>query len=433
MKKSVTGLNIKAVSERTGVSLDTLRAWERRYGVPRPARVPGNRYRVYGEQDIADVLWIKRQVEAGVSPARASAMLQVGGRPVPPTAGPTEQPLEAMRGTLLAALVSADETGAQQILDEASALFSLPQVARDLIQPAMVEIGERWMKNEITVAQEHFASNLIRQRLLGVLQSQPPPPLTTPRLVAACPPAEQHEFGLLLFSLLARRGGWQVLYLGQRTPLAALTSSASPASLIVLSVTTVVGLASLIPLWVDRSRPAARLTLGGLLFKQVPLLREHIPGAFLGDDALEAVRALATGGTRETGWRPSSRSLNAALALQDERLRLADATLEQMQHGPAGAAVRRSLVEPTLFLVDAVSSALAFQVPELLDVQGAWIRDLLVWHGVDPQMIQGHLKSFVRAARRVLPVEQRRSLDPLIGRLLAAAGEGPQKDTAQTW
>ncbi len=88
------GLNIKAVAERTGVSLHTLRAWERRYGVPRPARVPGNRYRVYDEQDLADVLWMKRQVAAGLAPARASALLEQHRRGVPAGPGEPVPPLE---------------------------------------------------------------------------------------------------------------------------------------------------------------------------------------------------------------------------------------------------------------------------------------------------------------------------------------------------
>ncbi len=100
----------------------------------------------------------------------------------------------------------------------------------------------------------------------------------------------------------------------------------------------------------------------------------------------------------------------------------------QMRRGPASAAfARHSLVDPTLFLVDAVSSSLAFEVPELLDAQAAWIRDLFTWHGVDPHALGEHLKGFGRAARRVVPAEYDRTMQPLIERLYAAAREGPQK------
>ncbi|MGE5139041.1 MAG: MerR family transcriptional regulator, partial [Rudaea sp.] len=131
-----SGLNIRAVAERTGIPLHTLRAWERRYGVPRPARVPGNKYRVYDEQDVADVLWIKRQVESGVSPARASALLQQHERSMPVSTGAPIQPLAVRRQGLSDSLLAYDEQAAHQILDEAFALYSPEQVALQVIQPA---------------------------------------------------------------------------------------------------------------------------------------------------------------------------------------------------------------------------------------------------------------------------------------------------------
>ncbi len=425
MKKTTTGLNIKAVAERTGVPLHTLRAWERRYGVPRPARVPGNKYRVYDEQDIADVVWMKRQVEAGVSPAQASAMLQERGRQVPIEPAPAEQPIISAQSALLNALLSLDQITAQQLLDQALAALSPEQVARHLIQPTMVEIGRRWMRNEVTVGQEHFASNLIRQRLLSILQGQPTLPLTAPRLVAACPPAEQHELGLLLFAFLARRNGWQVFYLGQRTPLADLSRWAEVSRLIVLTVATVNGLASLIPLLVEENRPDASLVFGGTLFNELPRLREHIPGTYLGEDAVEAVRTLATSDARRTRWSAPVNLLNTALTLQDRRLRLADATLTGLGE-PSRSGIptpRYAMVDPTLFLIDALSSALAFDVSELMDLQGAWIRDLLTAHGINPQVLSQHLDSFARACRDLLNQEQARLVAPLVDRLLVSAGQ----------
>ncbi|MGB8647192.1 MAG: MerR family transcriptional regulator [Anaerolineae bacterium] len=425
MKNTITGLNIKAVAERTGVPLHTLRAWERRYGVPRPGRVPGNHYRVYDEQDIADVLWMKRQVEAGVSPAQASAMLEQQTHPVPAESTTAGQPIVAIQSALLNALLVSDQIGAQQLLDQAFALFSPEQIAVHLIQPTMAEIGQRWMNNQITIGQEHFASNLIRQRLLAIVQGQPTLPITAPRLVAACAPAEQHELGLLLFALLAQRQGWQVLYLGQRTPLADLARWAHVSRLIVLTIATVNGLASLIPLWNEANRPAATLVFGGVLFSHLPILREHIPGAYLGDDGVEAVRALATSDTRVSQWKPEPHVLQAALTLQDQRLRLTDATLSGLAVlERAGEFVpRHSLVDPTLFLVDAVASALAFETPGLMDLQGAWIRNLMTAHGVDPRMLQHHLQSFVGGCRQVLEREQVRLINPLVERLLVSAGQ----------
>ena len=75
------GLTIKLVSERTGVSVHTLRAWERRYGVPSPARGAENQHRLYDDQNVADVLFMKQQVAQGVPPAQASALLRQQKQP----------------------------------------------------------------------------------------------------------------------------------------------------------------------------------------------------------------------------------------------------------------------------------------------------------------------------------------------------------------
>lgn len=74
MSDPLPRFSIKVVSERTGISTHALRAWERRYGIPKPSRDAENCYRRYSEQDIADVLWLKHQIESGITPALAAAL-----------------------------------------------------------------------------------------------------------------------------------------------------------------------------------------------------------------------------------------------------------------------------------------------------------------------------------------------------------------------
>lgn len=425
VNEPMEGLTIKAVSERTGVSVYALRAWERRYGVPQPRREPGNRYRLYDENDIADVLWMKRQIESGVSPALASRLLQQQRRPKLAVATTPEQPMAEAQSALQAALLDSDEAAARHVLDEAFAMFTLEQVALQVIQPTMLEIGERWMRNEVTVWQEHFATNIVRQKLLAVLHSQSVPPFSVPYIVSACAPTEEHELGLLIFSLFARRRGWRVAYLGQGTPLASIADLAreSKPNVIAVSVTTAVGLTGLIP-WLDSAnRPNTSLAFGGRLITSVPSLREHLPGTFLGEDASTGVRALGAIDIESSRrfWSPNKRAGNAVRMLQAKRLKIAGDTVTRLLTDVPSR--RRStwgtqeLNFATLFLVDVLSCALGFDAPALVDWHRTWLKETLLPRGVMPKLIAMHLKTFARVLTRSLESGDAQQFKLLLARM----------------
>lgn len=425
------GINIKAVAERTGVPLHTLRAWERRYGIPRPNRNTENHYRLYDEQDIADVLWMKRQVQAGVSPAQASALLLAQTREGLRVSDGAAQPSREMQAALFQAFQDHDDAAAQHILNEAWSAFSTEQVVREILQPTLHQIGKAWQRNTLSVEQEHFASNLVRQRLHALIQAQPPAPLLAPRLVAACAPEEQHDLGLLIFTLLARRQGWHVTYLGQRTPLADLEHAGRGARFIVLTVSTVTGLASLVPLW-NKPLTAAPILFGGDVFNLHPHLREHIPGAFLGADGVEGIQTLTTLSPRVSAWKPSRRLLNSALALEAARLPIVSETVRQfLEHAPkltAGArnAFRQDMTHATMFLTDAVVSALAFDVPEVMDAEGAWLDEFMPAHHVSMDAVRQFVTLYNATAAQHLSTDAAKAVNSLVTRLVTATA--PQRE-----
>src|SRR5581483_6758380 len=98
--------------------------------------------------------------------------------------------------------------------------FALETVLRQLILPALRDLGEAWERGELEIGQEHFASNVVRERLLGLarLWGRGGGPLA----ILACAPGERHDIGLIAFGLLLRSHGWRVLFLGADTPLATL-------------------------------------------------------------------------------------------------------------------------------------------------------------------------------------------------------------------
>ena len=418
MDNPQTGFTIKIVAERTGVSVHTLRAWERRYGLPQPQRGAGNRYRLYDENDIADVLWMKRQIEAGVAPAQAGWLFQQHRHPRAVGIAQAHEPIAVTQAALMTALVNSDSSTAQKILDDAFALFAPDRVALEIIQLTLTEIGERWARNELSVGQEHYASNLIRKKLFAVLQSQSAP---AAQIVAACAPAEDHEIGLLVFALLAQRQNWRVAYLGQRTPLADLANAAraNPAW-IVVSVTTVIGLCSLIPLLAPENRPAAPLAFGGRLPDLVPALREHLPGVVLADNVIGSVRAFATLTPRAKLWTPGKRAWDAAHALQAQRFALTTETVSKLMANVSTKHRRIMNLEEvhtaTLYLVDSLTSALAFDAPAIIDLDRAWLAQAMPPRAVSSELIARHIEIFARALERTLG-EPARQFKPLIARL----------------
>ena len=102
--------------------------------------------------------------------------------------------------------------------------MSLDAVLRDVVVPYLHDLGERWEHGEVSVAQEHFASSVLRGRLLGLARGWGRG--LGPRVVLACAPGEQHDLGLIAFGLALRARGWCIVYLGTDTPLASVADAA---------------------------------------------------------------------------------------------------------------------------------------------------------------------------------------------------------------
>ena len=205
-------LRIGEFARRVGVSPELLRAWERRYGLLQPIRTEGG-FRLYTDDDAERVERMKRALDEGLSAAEAARRALVQERPPGGV-------LDDARERLVAAAHEYDETALHAILDDALAGFSLETVLAELILPALHQIGTQWERGKLEVGQEHFASNLVRERLLALarLWGRGAGPLA----ILACAPGERHDIGLIAFGLVLRSHGWRILFLGADTPLATL-------------------------------------------------------------------------------------------------------------------------------------------------------------------------------------------------------------------
>ncbi|HWH54956.1 MAG TPA: cobalamin B12-binding domain-containing protein [Gaiellaceae bacterium] len=204
-------LRIGELSRRTEVAPELLRAWERRYGLLAPSRSDGG-YRLYSEDDVERVRAMQANLAAGLSAAEA-ARLAI-------EAPHADQP-GARGASALAALREAldrfDGTAAHGILDQALSELSLDALLGQIVLPYLAELGARWERGEASIAQEHFASSLLRGRLLGLARGWDRG--TGPRAVLACAPHELHDLPLIVFGLALRERGWRITYLGADTPL----------------------------------------------------------------------------------------------------------------------------------------------------------------------------------------------------------------------
>jgi len=253
-------LRIGELARRTGVSPELLRAWERRYGLLRPARTQGG-YRLYTAADEARIRRMRAYLARGVAAAEAARLAvdaeaqatsaqtapddaETPGQTdastpaAPPAeAPPPRPPLRAAASDLAGALDRFEEAEAHDVFDRLLAAYQAETVLRDLLIPYLHDLGERWARGEVSVAQEHFASNLLRGRLLGLARGWGQG--RGPTALLACPPGEQHELGLLAFGITLHRRGWRIVYLGPDTPIASIRDAAAGVApeLVVLAAT----------------------------------------------------------------------------------------------------------------------------------------------------------------------------------------------------
>jgi MerR family transcriptional regulator, light-induced transcriptional regulator len=228
-------VRIGELSRRQGVSPDLLRAWERRYGLLAPERTPGG-FRLYSAEDEARVRAMRRGLAQGLSAAAAARVAL--REPAPPEGPVRAHAVAAAREEIAAALESFRDVEAQSALDRLLASFTLATVLRDVVLPYLRDVGDRWESGELSVAQEHFASVIIRGRLLGMARGWDTG--IGPRALLACPPDERHDLGLVCFGLALRQHGWRITHLGPDTPVDVLRDVAAdldPALVVVCAET----------------------------------------------------------------------------------------------------------------------------------------------------------------------------------------------------
>lgn len=220
---------IKEFSGIVDVPEATLRAWERRYGLLDPERSPGG-FRLYSPADEARIRLMQSHMASGMAPAQAAALTRAEATGAVAPSRP-----DRLVGTLIEAAQTYDAEGFDQALDAAFSFGQLTAI-RDVVLPALVEIGARWERADLAIGHEHFASHLIERRILALARGWEAG--RGPLALLACPSGELHTLGLVCFGLLLADQGWRIAYLGADTPIdqiVAMSVATKPSAVVLCS------------------------------------------------------------------------------------------------------------------------------------------------------------------------------------------------------
>jgi MerR family transcriptional regulator, light-induced transcriptional regulator len=231
---------IRAVAQMTGLSVDTLRAWERRYDAVAPGR--NDRGRLYSDADVARLKQLGELVKrghaigtiAGLAEADLAGLLKrADALTTPPEAAPVAK-LELLKG----ALDRYDLDAIEATLNRHAAVLPPRDLVFAVILPMLQEIGRRWEAGNVRPAQEHLVSAIVRSVLGGLLRATMRPN-ASPKIVFATPAGERHELGLLCAALLTASAGYGVVYLGPDLPAADISHAATTAGarVVIVSLT----------------------------------------------------------------------------------------------------------------------------------------------------------------------------------------------------
>lgn len=428
--------NIRAVTQQTDIDPATLRAWERRYNIPKPKRdVQG--HRLYSERDIMILRWLKQQVDASVRIKQAVELLyhhlpqQLDNYPrVMSSLGSTSTAhssyFEDLFEEFTDDITQFNYIHAQRILTHALGIYPIEDVCTRLLLPILKWVGDSWERGSLTLQQEHFASNLIRERLLAILAAAAAP-TRTGRLVIGCVSQDWHEIPVLMLSLFMRRRGWEVIYLGQNIGLEGFheTLSDLQPDVVTLSATQVSNLRYIKDAAhvVERAtHKRGNFTYAGRLFSLLPQLVGRIPGMYLGEDlvrAADVLEKLLTERKRPEPFvepEPSARTHAAVAVLREKRALVENtATLLMMQHTANGQMAETPRVVHDL--IEVVEMAMMYEDYAILDEMRVWTQMALPGHGITVEKIAAFTIALQDIISQYLPAAEAQIVNDFIEHL----------------
>jgi DNA-binding transcriptional MerR regulator len=414
LDNQIPTFNLKVVLKQTGLKADTLRAWERRYGLPKPVRSSG-RHRLYSQRDIDTIKWLQTRQSEGLSISNAVELWQSleneGNDPIlmgeystlaasaVPAAVTGVRSLDDLKMLWVAACNSFDESASARILSEAFSLYAVEDVCQRIILDGMHQVGEGWYAGQIAVEQEHFASAIAKRQLDGLV-SAAPPPTRQERILVGAAPGEQHDLILLTITLLLRRRGWDVIYLGANVPLESYETILDPSrfDLAILSAEQLFTAGSLRDVALLAQKVNLPLLFGGRIFRVTPGLSSRIPAHYLSEH-LEAIpgivaQALTSSAGMPSPTFPDTPHQKALVEFEEHASHIEMAVIQQMSpQMPV-----EFLEIANLNLTRDIQAALSLGDLNYLRQELNWIKGLIENRGLPGDILRIYLDAYSQAA-----------------------------------
>lgn len=412
--------NLKAVVQETGLKPDTLRAWERRYGVPEPDRTSGG-HRLYSQHDINTLKWMlarqdeglsisravrlwHRLVKDGQDPLQAMPLPQVSEPPVTYTPVELGDTIVELRRAWIDACMAFDERRAEMVLSQAFSYYPPEVVCFELLQKGLVDIGNGWYQGEVTVQQEHFASALALRRMDALLAAAPAP-TRAGRILVGCPPGDNHTFSALLLTFLLRRRGWDVVYLGADVPKNRLQNTVEKTrpDLVVFSGQLLESAASLLEIATFLDEHHVPLAYGGYIFNLVPEIRDRIPGHFLGNSMAQVpavIEHLVTNRPPSPAYEAVSEDYQRAHTYFIERHGLLETKVWEILE--AEGFPKSEVPEANRYMSRNIASALKLGDLDYMGANIHWIEGMMINHNMPAEHLHRYLAAYSQAAQFAL-------------------------------
>ena len=385
--------NLGVVLRETGINADTLRAWERRYGLPAPQRSEGGQ-RLYSQQDIDTVKWLTQRQEEGMRISNAVKLWKkINKDGKYPFISQTESQsannktfeissganLDALQNAWVEACLDYDEARAEQILAQSFALYPLEMACTYVLEKGLQTIGEEWYENNISAQQEHFAVSLASRKINSLIAAAPRP-TRKERLIIGCTPGENHSFPGLLLTLLSRYQGWDVVYLGADVPQERLdaTIQQTGAGIIILTAMQLHTASYLLETAENLKNKNILLGFGGFIFSQQPDLVKRIPGYYLGSDFQQAIKTIESLTERKivpNDPAPLSETYHTALNAFLEKQLLVEASVLENTNRLKNHANYSTIAN--FFLGEKIKASLHFGDLKYLEFELAYSKELL--------------------------------------------------------
>jgi DNA-binding transcriptional MerR regulator len=409
--------NLKVALRETEIKADVLRAWERRYGLPKPQRSHGG-HRLYSERDIAIIKWLIARQNEGLSIRSAVELFrekEASFQDPLEESAQAEQPaqlaifsndlsLDVLRNTWLEACIGFNEPLAEQLLNQAFSLYPLEIVLSEIVQQGMRSLGDKWFNGETTVQQEHFTSALVLRRLETLIAATPPP-IRSQTILIACPSEEWHTFSMVMLNLLLRRRGYRVVFLGANVPnehLDETTDSIKP-DLVILASQHLASAANLQKAANLLFQKNVHVGYGGRVFNSVPALRKRIPAHFLGETLEESLMVI-----EQLVQNPKVVPINqeAPIAYQElaqefkEKRGLIEAGLVKALK--AKGSPTEYVSTANLHLGNQLTSALELGDIDFLTTDMVWVKGFLEKQDMPKGRLKLYLKTYAESVQRTM-------------------------------